>query len=138
MKQNDIFETIKTSFLLYFRTGNVVIDTMITGLIIACMPYLFKSVNKIIMDFISNWRVLNLKKESRITITGRNVQGTIATTAHYSINFLALLNRIKKLNYVESDIRELSEVTMPTTQVNCEYFTTFLKKFIKNEILQIF
>ena len=131
MKQNDIFETIKTSFLLYFRTGNVVIDTMITGLIIAFMPYLFKSVNKIIMDFISNWRVLNLKKESRITITGRNVQGSIATTAHYSINFLALLNRIKKLNYVESDIRELSEVTMPTTQVYCEYFTTFLKKFVK-------
>ena len=57
--------------------------------------------------------MLNLKKESRITITGRNVQGSNTTTAHYSINFLALLNKIKMLNYVESGIKELCEVTMP-------------------------
>ena len=44
-------ETIKTSFLLNFRTGNVLLDTMINGLIIMAVGYVTTSMGAISRNF---------------------------------------------------------------------------------------
>merc|ERR1712061_214835 len=50
------------------------------------------------------------KSQSKITISGKKLQGTNSTRLQYSTNFFAVLYRIKKLNCVSSQISELSEV----------------------------
>merc|ERR1712102_145795 len=50
------------------------------------------------------------KSVSKITISGKKLQGTNSTRLQYSTNFFAVLYQIKKLNCVTSDISELSEV----------------------------
>merc|ERR1712061_528488 len=41
MEKEQILETLKSSFLFNFRTGNVMVDTVVTGLIIMFSTYLF-------------------------------------------------------------------------------------------------
>merc|ERR1711997_104332 len=50
------------------------------------------------------------KSVSKITISGKKLQGTDSTRLQYSTNFFAVLYQIKKLNCVNSEITELSEV----------------------------
>merc|ERR1712061_830135 len=50
------------------------------------------------------------KSVSKITISGKKLQGTNSTRLQYSTNFFAVLYQIKKLNCVSSEISELSEV----------------------------
>jgi len=112
MDQHQTLETIKSSFLFNFRTGNVMVDTMVTGLIIMLSTYLLNIFNTLISKFdlselTKRW---NGKEVSKITISGKKLQGTNSTRLQYSTNFFAVLYQIKKLNCVTSEITELSEV----------------------------
>merc|ERR1719245_2001968 len=112
MDQHQTLETIKSSFLFNFRTGNVMLDTMVT-IIIMLSTYLLNIFNNLFSKFDINtltkmW--LTGKSVSKITISGKKLQGTNSTRLQYSTNFFAVLYQIKKLNCVTSDISELSEV----------------------------
>merc|ERR1719153_1079401 len=61
-------------------------------------------------------------REARIVISGRKLQGSHQTRLEYSTNFFAILHQIKKLDCVEADIRELSEVPIQEPdQVSYDY-----------------
>ena len=111
MDQSEILETMKSSFLFKFRTGNVMLDTMITGFIIMISTYLLNFANQIFnsLDFAS-WGKWSLKKKAKITISGKKLSGADSTRLQYSTNFFAVLFQIKKLNCVSAEITELSEV----------------------------
>merc|ERR1712004_283381 len=113
MDQHQTLETIKSSFLFNFRTGNVMLDTMVTGIIIMLSTYLLNICNNLFSKFDINYLTkiwLTGKSVSKITISGKKLQGTNSTRLQYSTNFFAVLYQIKKLNCVTSEISELSEV----------------------------
>jgi hypothetical protein len=65
-------ETIKSSFLFNFRTGNLVADTLITGLIIMCSSYLLNLVQRLTsMDFLAMVRWIRYRSSASIIITGQ-------------------------------------------------------------------
>jgi len=111
MDEDQVLQTLKSSFLFNFRTGNVMVDTMVTGLIIMLSTYIlnmFKSFfDKDWTSLFQNWKEV---RESRIVISGKKLQGNHDTRLEYSTNFFAILHQIKKLNCVDAEIRELSEV----------------------------
>merc|ERR1711936_618845 len=113
MDQHQTLETIKSSFLFNFRTGNVMVDTLVTGLIIMLSTYLLNVFNSLIgkldlSELANRW--MSGRSQSKITISGKKLQGTNSTRLQYSTNFFAVLYQIKKLNCVSSQISELSEV----------------------------
>merc|ERR1712183_1188905 len=113
MDQHQTLETIKSSFLFNFRTGNVMVDTWVTGIIIMLSTYLLNIFNNLFSKFDINYLTkmwLTGKSVSKITISGKKLQGTNSTRLQYSTNFFAVLYQIKKLNCVTSEISELSEV----------------------------
>jgi len=111
MDSNSIMETIKSSFIYNFRTGNVAVDTVVTGLIIMFSSYLLSFVNSILnMDLSSLLNWIKYKNSAKIVITGKKLQGMHNTRLEYSTNFFAVLYQIKKLDCVKSDIFQLSEV----------------------------
>merc|ERR1719410_1846276 len=61
------------------------------------------------MDFRS-WYEKFKGNDARIIITGKKVQGMHSTRLEYSTNFFAVLHQIKKLNCVDANIFQLSEV----------------------------
>ena len=123
MDQTQILETLKSNFLFNFRTGNVMVDTFVTGIIIMLSTYLLNMSNNLFnFDWSSWFSNLNLKREARIVISGRKLQGSHQTRLEYSTNFFAILHQIKKLDCVEADIRELSEVPIQEPdQVSYDY-----------------
>ena len=123
MDQTQILETLKSNFLFNFRTGNVMVDTFVTGLIIMLSTYLLNLSNNLTNfnwnSWFGNW---HLAKEARIVISGRKLQGSHQTRLEYSTNFFAILHQIKKLDCVEADIKELSEVPIQEPdQVSYDY-----------------
>ena len=110
---------MKSSFLFNFRTGNVMLDTMITGFIIMISTYLLNFANQIFnsLDF-SSWGKWSLKKKAKITISGKKLSGADSTRLQYSTNFFAVLFQIKKLNCVSAEITELSEVRKKTRRIS--------------------
>jgi hypothetical protein len=123
MDQTQILETLKSNFLFNFRTGNVMVDTFVTGIIIMLSTYLLNLSNNLFncnwSSWIGNW---HLAKEARIVISGRKLQGSHQTRLEYSTNFFAILHQIKKLDCVEADIKELSEVPIQEPdQVSYDY-----------------
>ena len=112
MNQGVILETIKSSFLFNFRTGIVIVDTLITGLVIVVTTHLLNLVTSNSSRLVQIWQQWLRRGSSRakITITGKNIQGRDSTNLLYSVNFMAVLARIKNLNCDMADITELSEV----------------------------
>jgi len=124
MDDQQIIETLKSSFLFNFRTGNVMIDTFVTGMIIMLSTYFFNMFNNLFRN--SDWKALfnwyTLKNQAKIVISGKKLQGTDSTRLEYSTNFFAVLYQIKKLDCVKSDIHELSEVPIQEpTEVSYHY-----------------
>merc|ERR1712047_176912 len=75
--------------------------------------YLLNIFNNLFSKFDINYLTkiwLTGKSVSKITISGKKLQGTNSTRLQYSTNFFAVLYQIKKLNCVTSEISELSEV----------------------------
>merc|ERR1711953_164497 len=103
MDQHQTLETIKSSFLFNFRTGNVMIDTMVTGVIIMLSTYLLNIFNNLFSKFDINYLTkiwLTGKSVSKITISGKKLQGTNSTRLQYSTNFFAVLYQISELSEV--------------------------------------
>jgi len=122
MDQAQILETLKSNFLFNFRTGNVMVDTVVTGLIIMMSTYLLNLSQQLFSIDWSGWMTKRWKKEARIVISGRKLQGSHNTRLEYSTNFFAILHQIKKLDCVEADIMELSEVPIQEPdQVSYDY-----------------
>merc|ERR1719391_1627299 len=62
------------------------------------------------MDLTSLFHWIKYRHTAKIVITGRKMQGMNNTRLEYSTNFFAVLYQIKKLNCVDSNIFQLSEV----------------------------
>eukprot|EP00092_Neocalanus_flemingeri_P032083 GFUD01034871.1.p1 GENE.GFUD01034871.1~~GFUD01034871.1.p1 ORF type:complete len:534 (+),score=150.62 GFUD01034871.1:176-1777(+) len=124
MDDQQIIETLKSSFLFNFRTGNVMIDTFVTGLIIMLSTYVFNMFNNVFKtcDWSNMFNWHTSKNQAKIIISGKKLQGTDNTRLEYSTNFFAILYQIKKLDCVKSDINELSEVPIEEpSEVNYNY-----------------
>jgi len=82
MDDQQIIETLKSSFLFNFRTGNVMIDTFVTGLIIMLSTYIFNMFNNMFKAWdwkmLFNWYVV--KSQARIVVSGKKLQGADSTT----------------------------------------------------------
>merc|ERR1712082_572315 len=114
MDRDQLFEIIKSSFLFNFRTGNVMVDTFVTGMIIMMSTYLFNLTQQLVTR---DWNLMKLawswctfKQTSCIVISGKKLQGSNKSRLEYSTNFFAILHQIKKLDCVYSQIHQLSEV----------------------------
>ena len=112
-------ETIKSSFLFSFRTGNVVIDTFITGLVICISTYVMSLFSRLQT---LNWNTLvcyffpiETVQERKIVISSKSSSNQTAAgiklpTSSYSPLFNAILHRIKKVDCDESEIVEMCEI----------------------------
>ncbi len=77
-------ETIKSSFLFNFRTGNLVVDTLITGLIIMCSSYLLNLAQRLTsMDFLAMVRWIRYRSSASIIITGHWREEALASQHHH-------------------------------------------------------
>merc|ERR1711915_37505 len=124
MDDQQIIETLKSSFLFNFRTGNVMIDTFVTGLIIMLFTYFFNMFNNLFRN--SDWKALfnwyTLKNQAKIVISGKKLQGADSTRLEYSTNFFAILYKIKKLDCAQAEITQLSEIPIQEpTDVDYSY-----------------
>ena len=114
-------ETIKTSFLLNFRTGNMVLDTMINGLIIMAVGYITTS-----MGSLSRNITMKSVRESMLWLMGYRkrsifITGMITRTAQdnrpvFSTRFKAVLHKIKKLELAKANITGLKEIKIASEQ----------------------
>ena len=118
-------ETLKSSLLFNFRTGNVAVDTIITGLIICLSTYIINIASKLQnIDYYHIFEKWFGKKpepeplKNIINVSGREEDGC-RTDA-----FLALIHRIKKLNCATSEISQMSEIRIDSNDnkyyVSCD------------------
>ena len=71
MDAQSLMETMKSSFLFSFRTGNLVMDTLITGIIIMCSSYLHTIAQKLSsLDLVAMMRWIKYRSSASIIITG--------------------------------------------------------------------
>jgi hypothetical protein len=121
MEKEQILETLKSSFLFNFRTGNVMVDTFVTGLIIMFSTYLFNLGSDLFknLDYKHWLRWYTMKDRAQITISGRKLQGADNTRLEYSTNFFAVLYQIKKLDCLTAEISQLSEVPIQEPENVC-------------------
>ena len=73
MDTDSMMETMKSSFIHNFRTGNVVIDTLVTGLIIMMSSYILSLANSLLnLDIMGVFKYFRMKYKSsaKIVITG--------------------------------------------------------------------
>lgn len=114
MDAYQIVETLKSSFLFSFRTGNVFIDTLVTGFIICFSTYLMSLVRNLqninITEILMSWFGPEKPRENKIIISGKKIQGMNETRLEYSTTFFSVLHQIKKLDCAKSNITELSEI----------------------------
>ena len=98
-------DTVKMQFFHSFRTGNVVLDTLITGLIITASAYLASTLRRSLEEIGSHgiWEMLvglvGLRYNT-ITLTGRVVRGGAgaeSSRVDFSSTFKAVLEQIKDL-----------------------------------------
>ena len=120
--ENLNLETLKSSLLFNFRTGNVVVDTLITGFIICMSTYIMNLATKLQnIDYRSLFEKWFGKKsdpkptKNVINISGKEKDG------YRSDTFLALIYRIKKLNCATADISQLSEIHVYSDNNNYDY-----------------
>uniref|UniRef100_A0A6C0JAY1 AAA+ ATPase domain-containing protein n=1 Tax=viral metagenome TaxID=1070528 RepID=A0A6C0JAY1_9ZZZZ len=107
---NDIFETIKTSLLFQFHTGNVIFDTLINGLIICITSYIMSlTINIKNMNFRNLFKFITNFNCNMIRIIGIKYEGRF-DKCDYSNTFRAILHQIKSLNYIDAQIYTLNEI----------------------------
>ena len=106
-------ETLKFQLLQSFRTGNLILDTMVAGLIISCSGFIFERLRLLVniplslsclMDFILR------RKTHEIIIRGQKIQTGTATRNEFSQKFKAVLHQVRNLDFKEADINKIEEV----------------------------
>lgn len=118
-----IKDTLKTSFISYLKTGNVVIDTIISFIVMtmvtAVMSKFIILISKNNFSFykiyynLSNIRYI-FKRKNVIKITGNRYTDTVfmKTRIDFSMRFQAIINLLNDMtrnNAIERNIRSLSE-----------------------------
>jgi len=118
MNVHQIVETLKSSFLMSFRTGNVVVDTIMTGVLVCLTTYLVSMVRNLQYvnprEVLLSWFGPTKPQENKIIVSGKKIQGADKTRVEYSTTFCAVIHQIKKLDCVQADITELSEIEIKT------------------------
>lgn len=110
-----ILETLKSSLLFNFHTGNAVFDTFVTGFIICISTYLMSVASKLQDIEFKEWfsyLLGNADNYNEIIISGKKMEGARSTRCSYSTTFHALLYQIKKLDCAISNISKLSEIQL--------------------------
>jgi len=110
-----MLETLKSSLLFSFHTGNVVVDTFVTGFIICVSTYLVSLVSKFQDVDFRGWLNCIFGEShtfNEITISGKKTEGAHSTRLQYSDTFHAILYQIKKLDCASSNIFKLSEIQL--------------------------
>ena len=110
-----IRETLKSSLLFNFHTGNAVLDTFVTGFIICLSTYLMSVASKFQEIDIRGWFTIlfgGSQSFNEISISGKKIEGSRSTQFNYSTTFHALLYQIKKSDCAESKIYKLSEIQL--------------------------
>ena len=106
-------ETLRFQLLQSFRTGNLILDTMVAALIISCSGFIFDHLRRLLniplnlsglVDFVLG------RKTHEITIRGQKIQTGAATRNEFSNKFRAVLHQVKKLDFMEADIHKIEEV----------------------------
>ena len=121
---NIVADTLKHSFLSSVRTGNVVIDTFVSFIV---MTFITTFVSKFVMSFSNGnnwsfWRYFDgtydirniFRRKNVIKITGRKFTDMLylKTRIDFSMRFQAMIGLINDLthqNALEKNIRQLSE-----------------------------
>ena len=115
-------ETLKSSMLFNFRTGNVVVDTLITGLVIYMTTYLMGRIGNIsfseLKKMIYHWIGLKEKRWKKIIISSKSSQSQLGHGGNLSPLFNAVLHRIKQIDCDNSEIIELSEILIQNKSIN--------------------
>eukprot|EP00092_Neocalanus_flemingeri_P053794 GFUD01063294.1.p1 GENE.GFUD01063294.1~~GFUD01063294.1.p1 ORF type:complete len:585 (+),score=121.15 GFUD01063294.1:23-1777(+) len=99
----NFMETVKMQFTHTFRTGNVVIDTLITGLVIMTSTYLMTNLRSFLESLNNQWlweRVLLFMglRYNKITLNGRVIrEGAKRTKVEFTPKFEAVLEQIQAL-----------------------------------------
>lgn len=113
--QQTIVETIKTTFQHTFKTGNILIDTMINATIIMVAGFAATGVGTMLQDFSLRGifeRFLNFfgVRRQEIIITGMITRTDDKHWPTFSQRFKAVLYQIKKLKLKDSKINGLREI----------------------------
>ena len=106
-----ILNMIETQFLFSFRTGNVIIDTIITGLIITSTTFLFKSLGNLSYNFDFLFALVGIKY-NKVIISGKAVKLSSTNELEkedYSIKFKAVLHQVKQVGYSKAGVHQLVE-----------------------------
>ena len=106
-------ETLKFQLLQSFRTGNLILDTILAGLIISCSGFIFDRL-RLLINFplnLSSLKDLILRRKTHeIVIRGQKIQTGTATRNEFSQKFKAVLHQVKNLDFKEADINKIEEV----------------------------
>ena len=107
-------ETVKMQFTHSFRTGNVVFDTLITGLVIMASSYLMTNLRSSAESLtrLGLWEkiliILGLNY-NRITLQGRVIRQGARTDPDFSAKFKAVLEQIQALKNDTSGVFHVQE-----------------------------
>ena len=125
-------ETIKTTFQHTFKTGNILIDTVINATNIMVVGFATTSVGSLLQDFSLRRifeRILNLFgiRKQEIVINGMITRTDDKHWPNFSERFKAVLYKIKKLKLNESKINGLKEIKIDNEY---DFFVSQFRYFI--------
>jgi len=107
----DIQRILENQFQFSFRTGNVIIDTMIAGMLITTTTYLFSMIRKLCINYEFLVSLVGIRY-NKIIISGKLVKKNPKNEieeADFSIKFKAILHQIRKAGYSKSGVHQLVE-----------------------------
>eukprot|EP00092_Neocalanus_flemingeri_P035709 GFUD01038880.1.p1 GENE.GFUD01038880.1~~GFUD01038880.1.p1 ORF type:complete len:628 (+),score=164.89 GFUD01038880.1:60-1943(+) len=107
----NIQRILEHQFQFSFRTGNVILDTMLAGLILTATTYLFSSLRNVSMNYDYFLSLLGINY-NKIIIKGKPIKmdpKNDMEKADFSIKFKAILHQVKLSGYSNSGVHQLVE-----------------------------
>jgi hypothetical protein len=118
MSSEENREIFSSTLMMSMRTGNIIIDTFINGLIVMVSVYLlgvFRSIN--IINVESLYRLIFWKRYKSILIKGKKVTTDYFTRTEFSTTFRAVLLKLKTLDLDNSSIHHLIEMNLEESSI---------------------
>ena len=107
----NIQRILENQFQFSFRTGNVIIDSMIAGLVLTATTYLFNFVRNTSINYEFFFSLLGIAY-NKIIISGKPVKlnpKNEMDVADFTVKFKAILLQVKKCGYTKSGVHQLVE-----------------------------
>ena len=110
---NSLLGGFQTNAMMEFRTGNIIIDMIISSLIICIFGYIgslfsrFTETKEGLTSFFS--KRFSRKKSIMLIGERTEVVGRYYTKYNYTYTFKAILNKIKEINFEKSGIKHIKE-----------------------------